>query len=269
MIRHLLAGYRILFARRRFYKWNRLLFHLSARGLGILNYENDRVSGEGWLLRRIVDVFPNPTVLDIGGNVGDYAVAVRKLAPKASVYSFEPHPVTFGRLRVAAERWSFTAINAGCGEREGVLDLYDYADRPDGSAHATLHQGVIEDIHRGRSTPHKVMITTVDRFLIEQRVSQVNLLKIDTEGHEYQVLVGARRALDAGEFDVIHFEFNEMNVMSRRFLRDFRELLPDFRLHRLLPGALLPLNASDAPLLQELFGYQNIVAIRERALHHF
>lgn len=265
----LLAVYRTIFARRRFYRWNRLLFDLSARGLGILNYESDKASGEDWLLRRVVEVFPNPTVLDVGGNVGAYSVAVKKLARRASVYSFEPHPETFDRLRAAAERWDFVAINVGCGDYEGVLDLHDYADAPSGSAHATLQRGVIEEIHRGTSVARQVAITTVDRFLSDHRISGVNLLKIDTEGYEYRVLIGARQALDASEFDLVHFEFNEMNVLSRRFLRDFRELLTGFRLHRLLPTGLLPLDAHDAPLVQELFGYQNIIAVRDRIAHHF
>jgi FkbM family methyltransferase len=264
-MRVLLASYRTVFARRRFHRWNRLLFDLSLRGLGVLNYENGRASGEDWLLRRIAEVFPDPTVLDVGGNVGSYSIAIMQAAPKASVYAFEPHPVTFGRLQAAAERWGFVAINAGCGEQQGVLVLHDYADDPSGSAHATLYREVIEEIHRGASAGREVAITTVDRFLREQDIGAVNLLKIDTEGHEYQVLLGAQHALAAGNFDVIHFEFNEMNVFSRRFLRDFRELLQGFELHRLLPTDLLPLEARGAPLFQELFGYQNIIAVRARA----
>ena len=44
--------------------------------------------------------------------------------------------------------------------------------------------------------------------------------------------------------DLIQFEFNEMNVVSRRFLSDFIELLgPRYELFRLLPdGGRLPLS---------------------------
>lgn len=38
--------YRFLFTRLIFYKFNRLLYHCSPSGLGILNYENQIVSGE-------------------------------------------------------------------------------------------------------------------------------------------------------------------------------------------------------------------------------
>jgi len=59
----------------------------------------------------------------------------------------------------------------------------------------------------------------------------------------------------------VQFEFNAMNLESRTFFRDLVALLPNYRLHRLLPDgwALLPYT----PLTCELFAYQNIVAVRE------
>ena len=39
--------YRLLFARRFFYKFNKLLYNLSLRGLGVLNFESDKLSISG------------------------------------------------------------------------------------------------------------------------------------------------------------------------------------------------------------------------------
>ena len=60
---------------------------------------------------------------------------------------------------------------------------------------------------------------------------------------------------------IIHFEFNEMNIVSGHFLRDFEQLLTDFQLYRLLPKGLVILN--DMPILTELYGFQNVIAIRK------
>lgn len=43
--------YRYIFARPRFENFNRALLHLSLRGLGVLNYETDIVSGERYLIK--------------------------------------------------------------------------------------------------------------------------------------------------------------------------------------------------------------------------
>lgn len=60
----------------------------------------------------------------------------------------------------------------------------------------------------------------------------------------------------------IHFEFNEMNVHSRAFFRDFWNLLDGYRFYRLLPNEMLEIKTYH-PLYCEVFAYQNIVAILE------
>ena len=61
--------------------------------------------------------------------------------------------------------------------------------------------------------------------------------------------------------DLIHFEFNEMNVASRIFFKDFYDLLKGYRFYRMLPDGLIDLGEYKAYQM-EIFGYQNIVAIR-------
>ena len=90
-------------------------------------------------------------------------------------------------------------------------------------------------------------------------VGRIDYLKIDTEGNELAVLEGAARLLAESRVGYIHFEFNEMNVVSRVFLRDFRKLLPSHRLYRLLPRGLLPLG--ERIVATEIFAFQNILAV--------
>jgi hypothetical protein len=65
----------------------------------------------------------------------------------------------------------------------------------------------------------------------------------------------------AGRISLVQFEFNEMNVISRTFLRDFVGLLPGYRLYRLLPDGMASLEGE--PLfVREIFAFQNLVAVR-------
>jgi hypothetical protein len=50
-----------------------------------------------------------------------------------------------------------------------------------------------------------------------------------------------------------------MNVISRSFLRDFRKLLPGYRLFRLLPRGRLEI--TDEPIMSEIFAYQNVIGL--------
>ena len=258
----LVRTYRILFARKRWYPVNKLLFNLSLRGLGVLSDEwAPRYTGELPLLRTLAARWTRgPVVFDVGANVGEYARMVLEVAPTAAVYAFESHKRSFAKLQSAAERLGYAAFNVACGDREDTRTLYDYRDA-DGSPHASLYRDVIETLHRGEVITHEVRMIALDNFVREHGIARVDLIKIDAEGHELAVLQGLRRTIADGAVDVIQFEFNSMNVISRSFFRDFYTALPDYAFYRLLPDGAVPLGQYN-PTLCELFAFQNIAAQR-------
>jgi FkbM family methyltransferase len=148
--------------------------------------------------------------------------------------------------------------NLGIGASEASLYLYDYADK-DGSPHASLYKDVIEQIHKGQAIAHEVRIISLDAFVIKHNIKRVGLLKIDTEGHELEVLRGFEQCIRDNKVDLIHFEFNEMNIASRIFFKDLWEFLPNYDLFRMLPDGLVPIR-NYSPVFCEIYAYQNIVA---------
>lgn len=261
MIEKAMYVYALIFSKNIFVRWHKLLYRLSLSGLGILNYKSDRVSGEGFFLKNYISN-ASGVVFDVGGNEGGYARAVRENNKNITVYSFEPHPKTYSKLVDNTAGRDIFTINKGVSSAEGSFTLYDYAEC-DGSSHASLYKKVLTDIHRSTECiAHEVSVTTIDAFVDENNISQVALLKIDVEGHEYEVLKGARAAISAGKISAIHFEYNEMNVASRVYFRDFWELLEGYTFYRLLPMGMYEIKNYTA-LMCEIFAYQNIVAIKK------
>ena len=196
-------GYPYVFARPRFQKLNRFLFECAARGLGILNYENGTVSGENYFLKKILTGNTRPVVIDIGANEGVYAEAVRRFHPNATVFALEPHPETFKRLARRAEQLGFIAVNVGCGRNSEKRILFDYKNS-DGTVHASLYEDVITSFHQSEAAQVQIEIVTVDEFLDQRGIVDVDLLKIDTEGNEFDVLLGAEKASNGNRIRVIH-----------------------------------------------------------------
>lgn len=264
-LKHLvvLPLYRYLFARKWLFAFNKAVFTLSLRGIGILNSEDDAISGENWFLEQISDLLENSTVIDVGANVGSYSDKIKSYAPTASLYSFEPHPKTFERLIAQSKIHSYEAINAGCGSENKEANIYDYKDAENmGTAHATLYEDVISQIHAGDSRSWMVKIVKLDDFAREKNIDRIRLVKIDVEGAELEVLNGMKSLVDSGKVDIVQFEFNSMNVYSRVFLRDIKNLLNKYRFYRLLPDGAVALGEYSA-LYWEIFAYQNVVAINE------
>jgi len=229
--------------------------------VGVLNYENYTVSGERRFLVRLLQRFPTCVVVDVGANTGQYSELVRELGPQAIIHAFEPHPAAFAGLVQLAARIDAAAHPLELGVVRGEVELFDYADTP-GSQHASLFREVIEHVHRRPSASWKVCCETLDAVAVEYGLEKIGLLKVDTEGNELSVLQGARRLIASGSIDVIQFEFNEMNVISRVFMRDFFALLENYRIYRLLQESALEFAVYD-PTFMEVFAFQNIVCIRK------
>jgi FkbM family methyltransferase len=236
------------------------IYFRGLHAVGVLNYENPTVSGERRFLTRFLEQYPNALVLDVGANAGQYSELVRELGPSTAVHAFEPHPVSFEELARVAARICVTAHPIALGEARGEIEIFDYTDEA-GSQHASVYREVIEDVHRRPSAAWKVRCETLDTVAGELGLIKIGLLKIDTEGHELAVLRGARRLLETGAIDVIQFEFNEMNVISRVFMRDFFGLLPNYRIFRLLGDGVIEFQTYD-PNFMEVFAYQNMACIR-------
>jgi FkbM family methyltransferase len=255
--------YGMLFAKPYFQKINMLMFNMAIRGLGILNFYDDAVSGEKHFVNNVLPKYVSskfPIIYDVGANIGTYSLMILKAFPDAQIFAFEPHPNSFSQL---IKKQSFSpkirCFNLALGSQFGNVTLYDRMDF-DGSEHATLNEGVIEGLFSQKPVSHTVKLDTIDNVSKKNNIDFIDFLKIDTEGSEYKVLEGAKDLIARKGIGVIQFEFNEMNLYSRVFFHDFKMILPGYDLFRLLPYGLLEL--PEKALVTELFGYQNLVAIR-------
>jgi FkbM family methyltransferase len=256
--------YTLLFARNIFFRLNRFLFKISTHGLGIGNYTNHLISGEKYFISRLVksNNLKNGVIFDIGANKGDYSKFIRNNKVDIPIYAFEPHPSTFKVLIDSTLHLiNFNAINKGLGVTQMISKIYDYKNN-EGSQHASIYKDVIEKIHNSEAKETSIEIITIDDFIDEYKISEISLLKIDTEGNELDVILGAKKSIEKGLVNIIQFEFNSMNVISRTYLKDFINLLPEYKFYRLLPFELLPIIEYNE-LNHELFGFQNIIAIKK------
>lgn len=254
--------YKKIFIRKNFYFLNKFLYKLSLNGIGVLNYQNNKISGEEHFLNKfLLKNKGQKIIFDIGANIGNYSKMIKQISLNTKLYSFEPHPKTFLTLKGVASKNNFLAFNFGFGNKEEQTKIYDYADN-DGSSHASLYSKVITDIHKGKATEHEITITKIDTFVKKYKINKIDLLKIDTEGNELDILKGAKDALKNNLIDVIQFEFTQLNTISRVFLKDFYDLLKNFTFYRMLPDGILPLGEYN-PVFCEIFAYQNIIAIKD------
>lgn len=239
------------------------VLQIASRSLGLGGNPTIEESGEAQFLRRYLTALgPSPVVFDVGANRGEYALAVQGIKPEARIVAFEPNPelaetlapLSGPRLRV---------VNAACAAAAGESVLYTDAEAA-GSGFATLASETLALRPVSAVAQHKVRTLRLDDFIRDEGIATVDLLKIDAEGHELEILRGARQALDRGAIAALQFEFNAGHALARVFLRDFKEALPAYRFFRLAPRGLVDLGAY-RPETWEIFLQQNIIALLPEA----
>ncbi|MDZ4851322.1 MAG: FkbM family methyltransferase [Pirellulaceae bacterium] len=261
----ILQSYRALAARPSWRHVNELLFDCSIRGLGILNYENESVSGECYLMENLLPRLirrPDPCFVDIGANVGNYSLALIKAFPQCSLLAIEPQPTVFKILAKNLSPYTRAkALNLGAGSSLSELSLFNYANS-EHTEHASLYADVFKDLRPSEAIPIAIQVDRLDTIVQAEKFGQhIDLLKIDTEGHEFEALKGCERLLSEKRISAIQLEFNDVNPIAGYFLRDLRKLLHDFRVFRMLPRGLL--TVSETPIRSELFAFQNLLFVHK------
>ena len=153
------------------------------------------------------------TVFDVGANIGELTLLFsRFVGAHGHVHSFEASHSVFKRLQTICElsgRKNIILNHKALANKEGHVRLYIYDREHSGwntLAQRPLHNYGIDVDPVG---VEKVKATTVDRYCEKNGISQIDLLKLDVEGAEYQVLLGARSMLERKRIQCCVFEFGQ------------------------------------------------------------
>ena len=108
-----------------------------------------------------------------------------------------------------------------------------------------------------------VQCRALDSIVADEHVDFVDLLKIDVEGHELDVLNGARDTIASGRVRLVQFEFGGRNIDTKTHLRDFFRVFEELRysLYLVRPhGKLAPL--PEFREIYEQYTTTNYLAVR-------
>ena len=144
---------------------------------------------------------PNMTFMDVGANIGAYTLTMAKHLTKGNVISFEPNPRTIKYLQRNIDLnglKNIRIVDIGLSDKEEEVILYT-------SSLTTA------SINKGKNTgeTEKIKLTTLDLFCRENKIEQIDLIKIDIEGHEAKCLKGAEEIIDKSKQMVLIMEIDD------------------------------------------------------------
>jgi FkbM family methyltransferase len=141
-------------------------------------------------------------VLDIGANMGQYGIMLRKMGYRGAIYSFEPGQSSFQELsKASASDVDWQILNYALGSETAGMDFNITA----ASEFSSLLQpnaygkNVYADKIPVKST-ETISVKRLDDVLpelISNKKYTRLFLKMDTQGYDLKVLAGATKVLDS------------------------------------------------------------------------
>lgn len=170
-------------------------------------FDEENLEGEFTWLRE----FNFKTILDIGANEGQFADKMHQLFPDATIYSFEPIPESFERLKKNFENIKqVVGINIAVGEEAGELDF----NQNESTASSSFLE--LTDTHKGsfdfavKVNPVKVKVDTLDHVMANKEIESPFVAKIDVQGFEDKVIKGGQGVLQKAAMIICEVSFVEL-----------------------------------------------------------
>src|ERR1700730_12543215 len=145
-------------------------------------------------------------VLDVGANAGIYSLAALAIQRDATIHAFEPTPEIAARLRATAKLNGLDQLyvhEAAVSSKNGEAILKRFR----GELGTNEGMNFISE-HLVDPDGERVQTVCLDQFCQDCSIDQVDLLKLDVQGHELSALKGAERLIRAGRVGTIFMELN-------------------------------------------------------------
>lgn len=201
-------------------------------------------------------------LFDVGANKGAYTRALLNAFGESvdTIFCFEPSEELVKSFLCFNDSRVFV-INNALGRTKGIVPFYvSESDTGLGSLtkrrlnHFGIEMKKVQD----------VQLITLDDFVASNDIDHIDLLKLDVEGHELDILEGAKKLLLQNKIGCIQFEFGGCNIDTRTFFQDFWYLLTEdheFDIYRIAP--LGTIKVSRYREMDEMFITTNYIAVNK------
>ena len=165
-------------------------------------------------------------IFDVGACTGSVSSQYNTLFKKTVIYSFEPYFPSFEILKKAMSRFNNVKVfNIALSDKTGQSAFHvnkSFATNSILETHADSGKNwdnealnTIEEI--------KIDTITLDDFIDQNQIDKIDILKLDTQGTEYQILEGASKSIEQNKIPLIYLEIITMPTYQQQ--KSFDEIL--------------------------------------------
>ena len=233
-------------------------------------------NGEQMIQRQLLNEFAKNSmtcvIFDVGANVGNWTWFILqksvelKIDGRIEIYAFEPVASTFqtlqNRLGQSPQSVHIHLEPQALSSAEGISEMFVTGEN---AGTNSLH---VDEMNKDA---HWIEInkTTADAYCFRNNIKVIHYLKCDTEGHDMEVVYGARQLFQEERIMACQFEYNHRWIYSRHYLKDifdFAQNMP-YSIGKITPKGIEIFEEWHPEL--ERFFEGNYMLIHHDALHWF
>jgi FkbM family methyltransferase len=156
--------------------------------------------------------------LDIGFNYGWWSwILLQNIGKKGKVYAWEPSKFLYENYLA---KWPFKNIigyDYALSDKTGIQDFYVYSDKGFGSGLNSLEKENAGEEETPKEI-RKVQTKTLDDWWNENGGPNINLIKVDCEGHDFKILQGGKQLIKITQPEFIIVE--QKNALLSNFMQE-------------------------------------------------
>jgi hypothetical protein len=175
------------------------------------------------------------TVIDVGAHHGETILNIINTFNVKKIYAFEASDINFlqlkKKLKSIISRVEIFLINNGVSEKEGFKNIKQ-TDESSSSTYSDINE--FSKYFKKKKfflygkkkyfTNYETELITLNNFFYQNKLKEIDYLKIDTEGHEFFVLKGFDKYIK--NVKVIHFEHHYDSMLIKKYkFSDIHNLL--------------------------------------------
>ncbi|RZD46594.1 MAG: hypothetical protein CXT78_03960 [Thaumarchaeota archaeon] len=169
----------------------------------------------------IKELKQNMVCVDLGSNIGYYAVIESNIIGESGkIFAIEPSPVNFPILKLNLENQkknNFSVYNIAIGDKNENMEFII-------SSKSNWSKIRMND---EKINPEdkiiKIPVKTLDSFVKENNIKKIDILRMDVEGFEYNIILGANRVLEKFK-PKIFVEIHKMYLGKEKTYKIFSDL---------------------------------------------
>lgn len=159
-----------------------------------------------------------PIYFDVGSHKGKFLNLFKKIYPNGAFFCFEPNVIAYEYLIQNFFHKKNKFFNLAVGSRNEIkkmmMNSFDLSNSLSkinfNSKYLKFKNFILSTKKKDLIKRKKIKVIKLDTFCLKNHIKKIDILKIDVEGFELQVLIGANKILANTNYIIIEIQNNKM-----------------------------------------------------------